>query len=129
MPLIRYRTGDQVVASREACSCGSPYLKLAGGIRGRVDDMLTVRGVNLYPSQIEEIVRRHAGSSEFVIERRSVEQMDEVMVVVEEAPGLSVERLEADLRQALGVRLGCRVVPAGSLPRTDLKSRRIVQIP
>jgi len=118
MPLIRYRTGDQVVASREACSCGSPYLKLAGGIRGRVDDMLTVRGVNLYPS-----------SSEFVIERRSVEQMDEVMVVVEEAPGLSVERLEADLRQALGVRLGCRVVPAGSLPRTDLKSRRIVQIP
>ena len=117
MPLIRYRTGDQVVASREACSCGSPYLKLAGGIRGRVDDMLTVRGVNLY------------ASSEFVIERRSVEQMDEVMVVVEEAPGLSVERLEADLRQALGVRLGCRVVPAGSLPRTDLKSRRIVQIP
>ena len=129
MPLIRYRTGDQVVASREACSCGSPYLKLAGGIRGRVDDMLTVRGVNLYPSQIEEIVRRHAGSSEFVIERRSVEQMDEVMVVVEEAPGLSVERLEADLRQALGVRLGCRVVRAGALPRADLKAKRIVEVP
>ena len=61
--------------------------------------------------------RRHAGSSEFLIERRSVEQMDDVTVVVEEAPGLSVERLEADLRQALGVRLGCRVVQAGALPR------------
>ena len=129
MPLIRYRTGDRVVSSRETCSCGSPYLKLAGGIQGRVDDMLTVRGVNLYPSQVEEIVRRHAGSSEFLIERRSVEQMDDVTVVVEEAPGLSVERLEADLRQALGVRLGCRVVQAGALPRADLKAKRIVEVP
>ena len=91
--------------------------------------MLTVRGVNLYPSQVEEIVRRHAGSSEFLIERRSVEQMDDVTVVVEEAPGLSVERLEADLRQALGVRLGCRVVQAGALPRADLKAKRIVEVP
>src|SRR4029077_16082492 len=47
MPLIRYRTGDRVVVSREPCLCGSPYMKLVGGIRGRVDDMFTVRGVNL----------------------------------------------------------------------------------
>jgi phenylacetate-CoA ligase len=129
MPLIRYRTGDRVVVSRDGCSCGSPYLKVVGGIRGRVDEMFTVRGVNLFPAQVEEIVRRHAGMAEFVIERRRVEQMDDVTVVVESATaGLSVERLEADLRQALGVRLACRVVPVGTLARTEMKSKRVINL-
>src|SRR2546422_7998572 len=111
MPLIRYRTGDRVLASREPCSCGSPFLKVVGGIRGRVDDMFTVRGVNLYPSQVEEIVRRHTAVREFVIERRTVKRMDEVVLVVEMAgTDAPTDRLEADLRQALGVRISCRVV-------------------
>jgi phenylacetate-CoA ligase len=127
MPLIRYRTGDRVMVSREACSCGSPFMKLVGGIRGRVDDMFTVRGVNLYPSQVEDIVRRHPRVTEFVIERRRVRQMDEVALLVEiQGEDASTERLEADLRQALGVRLECRVVPAGTLPRSELKAKRIV---
>ena len=126
MPLIRYRTGDRVLVSREPCSCGSPFMKLVGGIRGRVDDMFTVRGVNLFPSQVEDIVRRHERVTEFVIERRRVRQMDEVALLVEiDGPDTSTERLEADLRQALGVRLECRVVPAGTLPRSELKSKRI----
>jgi len=129
MPLVRYRTGDRVRLSHERCSCGSPFAKLVGGITGRVDDMFTVRGVNLYPSQVEDIVRRHAGMAEFVIERRRVEHMDEVTLAVEEGGGMTVERLEADLRQALGVRLGCRIVPAGSLPRAELKSKRVVDLP
>ena len=128
MPLIRYRTGDRVRISHDRCSCGSPFAKLDGGIMGRVDDMFTVRGVNLYPSQVEDIVRRHAGTAEFVVERRRVQHMDEVTLAVEQAVGLTVERLEADLRQALGVRLGCRVVPVGSLPRGELKSKRVVDI-
>ena len=129
MPLIRYRTGDRVRLSHDRCSCGNQFAKLVGGILGRVDDMFTVRGVNLYPSQVEDIVRRHAGTAEFVIERRSVSHMDEVTLAVEEtAAGLSAERLEADLRQALGVRLGCRIVPVGSLPRGELKSKRILDI-
>jgi phenylacetate-CoA ligase len=129
MPLIRYRTGDRVAVSRKPCSCGSPFMKLVGGILGRVDDMFTVRGVNLYPSQVEDIVRRHAHVTEFVIERRRVRQMDEVALLVEiGGPETSTERLEADLRQALGVRLECRVVPAGTLPRSDLKSKRIVRL-
>ena len=129
MPLVRYRTGDRVRLSHDPCSCGSRFAKLVGGITGRVDDMFTVRGVNLYPSQVEDIVRRHAGMAEFVIERRSVEHMDEVTLAVEEAIGMTIERLEADLRQALGVRLGCRIVPAGSLPRAELKSKRVVNVP
>jgi phenylacetate-CoA ligase len=128
MPLVRYRTGDRVLVSREPCSCGSPFLKLVGGIRGRVDDMFTVRGVNLYPSQVEDIVRGHPEVTEFVIEHRRVREMDEVSVLVEVAGEDPTERLEADLRQALGVRLGCRVVPTGTLPRSELKSKRIVRV-
>lgn len=129
MPLIRYRTGDRVAVSREPCSCGSAFLKLVGGIRGRVDDMFTVRGVNLYPSQVEDIVRHHASVTGFVIEHRRIRQMDEVSLLVEIAgPDTSTERLEADLRQALGVRLGCRVVPTGTLPRSELKSKRLVRV-
>ncbi len=129
MPLIRYRTGDRVIVSREPCPCGSPFMKIVGGIQGRVDDMFTVRGVNLYPSQVEDIVRRHPGVAEFVIEHRRERRVDEVALVVEtSAASFSAERLEADLRQALGVRLDCRVVPAGTLPRSELKSRRIVHL-
>ncbi len=127
MPLIRYRTGDRVRVSREQCSCGSPFFKLVGGIHGRVDDMFTVRGVNLFPSQVEDIVRRHPEVIEFVIERRRERQMDEVLLLIEAGDGFSTDRLEADLRQALGVRLVCRVVEPGTLPRSELKSKRIRQ--
>ena len=128
MPLVRYRTGDRVRVSREPCSCGSPFLKFVGGIQGRVDDMFTVRGVNLYPSQVEDIVRGHPEVAEFVIEHRRVREMDEVSLLVELAGDVTTVRLEADLRQALGVRLGCRVVPTGTLPRSELKSKRIVRV-
>ncbi|HYM67571.1 MAG TPA: phenylacetate--CoA ligase family protein [Patescibacteria group bacterium] len=129
MPLIRYRTGDRVRVSREPCSCGSPFLKLTGGILGRVDDMFTVRGVNLYPSQVEDVVRKHPQVVEFVIEHRTVRQMDEVSLLLEvQGDDRSTERLEADLRQALGVRLDCRLVAPGTLPRHELKSKRLVRV-
>ncbi|TMG04362.1 MAG: phenylacetate--CoA ligase family protein, partial [Chloroflexi bacterium] len=92
-------------------------------------DMFTVRGVNLYPSQVEEIVRRYREVGEFVIEHRRERQMDEVTVVVEAAGSdFPIGRLEADLRQALGVRLGCRLVPLRTLPRSELKARRVIRL-
>lgn len=130
MPLIRYRTGDQVLVSRDPCPCGSPFAKVMGGIRGRVDDMLTVRGVNLYPSQVEDIVRRHPEVVEFVIEHRIERHMDEVALVVECADGREAigERLQADLRAALGVRIDVKTAPPGSLPRSELKANRLVRM-
>jgi phenylacetate-CoA ligase len=104
-------------------------MKVVGGIQGRVDDMFTVRGVNLFPSQVEDIVRRYPEVLEFVIEHQRERRMDEVTLVLEtSAADFSAARLEADLRQALGVRLECRVVPAGSLPRSELKARRIRRV-
>jgi len=126
-PLIRYRTGDRVELSSQPCPCGSPFAKLEGGILGRVDDMFTVRGVNLYPSQVEEIVRRHPEVEEFLVETRTVRRMDEVVLLFEtrvEAAGMA-EMLTAELRQALGARIECRRVETGTLPRSELKAKRI----
>jgi phenylacetate-CoA ligase len=128
-PAIRYRTGDRVELSREPCGCGSPFVRMVGGILGRVDDMFTVRGVNLYPSQVEAIVRRHPDVTEFVIEHRRERHMDEVTLLLE-SPEEGVEvRLTNDLRRALGVRIDCRRVEVGTLPRSELKSRRLVKLP
>jgi len=131
-PLIRYRTGDRVAVSREPCPCGSPFLKMVGGIRGRVDDMFLVRGVNVFPSQVEEIVRLHAAVSEFLIECRTVRQMDEATVVIEVANGVEPAPICAaiadQLRGVLGVRLECRAVSPGTLPRPELKARRVVRL-
>jgi phenylacetate-CoA ligase len=130
-PLIRYRTGDRVEVTRAACECGSPFAKMVGGIRGRVDDMFTVRGVNLYPSQVEDLVRRHAVIGEFCIEVRSVRGMEEVTILCESQGDdgeTAVSRLANDLRLALGARIECRLVAAGSLPRSDLKSRRLRRV-
>jgi phenylacetate-CoA ligase len=124
-PLFRYRTGDRVLLRRDGCACGSPFVKAVGGVRGRVDDMFTVRGINLYPVQVEDVVRRYPAVQEFLIEHRKVRQLDEVTVLVEAEGSLPLDRLEADLRQALGARIGCRQVELGTLPRSELKSKRL----
>ena len=129
-PLIRYRTGDRVMVTRAPCSCGSPFAKILGGVRGRVDDMFTVRGVNLYPSQVEDLVRRHPTIGEFCIEVRQVRGMEEVTVLCEIQGGDGddiVARLARDLRLALGARIECRQVAIGTLPRSELKSRRLIR--
>jgi phenylacetate-CoA ligase len=129
-PLIRYRTGDRVEVTREPCTCGSPFPKMLGGIRGRVDDMFTVRGVNLYPSQVEDLVRRQPAIAEFCVEVRQLHGMEEVTVLCEcsgEDGEQSVARLAHDLRLALGARIECRLVAPGTLPRSELKSRRLIR--
>jgi phenylacetate-CoA ligase len=100
-----------------------------GGILGRVDDMLTVRGVNLYPAQVEDIVRRYPDVLEFQISHRRERHMDEVTLVLEVEAGryAVLDVLSAELRKLLGVRVDCRAVDPGTLPRGELKSRRVVR--
>lgn len=123
MPLVRYRTGDRAELVY-GCECGCPFAKVVGGLRGRVDDMFTVRGVNLYPAQIEDVLRRRF-AGEFLIELRTERQMEEVMVLLETDSLATAEAVAGDFRSALGVRLDCRAVPPGTLPRGELKTRRI----
>jgi len=78
---------------------------------------------------VEDIVRRHPEVVEFVLEHRRERQMDEVTLVIECTDGAVVaERLEAELRQALGARIGVRQVELGTLPRAELKAKRLIRI-
>ncbi len=126
-PALRYRTGDSVIATEERCPAGHEGRWLPGGIVGRTDDMVVVRGMNVYPSAIEEAVRQVSSSGEFRItfytERSG---MDEVKLEVELTEGTDARRLQETMRQQLGLRV--RVVPIapGILPRQTGKSRRVV---
>jgi phenylacetate-CoA ligase len=129
-PVLRYRTGDRVKAVDAPCACGRTFLRLEGGILGRVDDMLVVRGVNVFPSALEGIVRRFPAVDEFLIEVYRREEMDEVRLLLEVADGDGAGCATA-VREAVRVDLGIRVetapVARGSLPRWELKARRLVR--
>jgi len=126
-PAVRYRSGDRVHLSRDPCRCGRTFLRLPGGILGRVDDMLTVRGVNVFPAAIEGIVRRFPEVDEFLIEVYRRGTLDEVRLLVELTGAAETgRRVDEALRAALGIRIDVVPVPLRSLPRYELKARRVV---
>ncbi len=126
-PLIRYRTRDLVRASTEQEPGGRQLLWLDGGILGRSDDMVTIRGNNVFPSSVEAVLREIDDVAEFRIDVRTVRSMHELTITVEPvATGLEdlQQRVTEALRRRLG--FGCEVLLAdpGSLPRFELKGRR-----
>src|SRR5215218_7790078 len=126
-PVLRYRTGDVVVSANERCPAGHDDRWLPGGIVGRSDDMVVIRGMNVYPSAIEEAVRQVSGPGEFRITFYSEPSgMDEIKLEVELSDGAAGRRLQDLMRQQLGLRV--RVVPVapGILPRQEGKARRVV---
>lgn len=130
-PVIRYRTGDIVVRRSSPCRCGRTWARLEGGILGRADDMINVRGVNVYPSAIESVVRRCSEVVEFRTRIGSAGAMRTVSLEIELAPLTSDEAAIAmtvshRLREALGLSIPVRVVDAGTLPRFEMKARRFV---
>jgi phenylacetate-CoA ligase len=130
MPLIRYRTGDLVQLDETPCRCGRTFARLAGGILGRADDMLVVRGVNVFPSAIEGVLREFSEVSEFRIEVFSKRSMVELKVLLDPRPGSDEDlaiRVSDRLNERLLLRVACELVPSGSLPRFDLKARRLVR--
>jgi len=128
-PLLRYRTGDRVRVARAACACGRTFLRLDGGILGRVYDMLVVRGVNVFPSALEGIVRRFPSVDEFVIEVYRRGQLDEVRLLLEVQgqAGAVAAAVQEAVRIDLGIRVEAVPVPGQSLPRYELKARRLVR--
>jgi phenylacetate-CoA ligase len=134
-PVFRYRTGDRVRWDDSPCSCGRTFARLPGGILGRVDDMLIVRGVNVFPSALEGIVRRFEGVDEFLIEVFRRQEMDEVRLLLEIDGGRregttvneTVQGVMEAVRASLGIRVEAVPVPPQSLPRYELKARRLVR--
>lgn len=138
-PLLRYRTGDlvrrgmrNVERGTEACACGSHELALPGGILGRVDDMIIVRGVNIYPSAVEEVIRAGGGVAEFQARVIARGPLTELLITIEPEAGCGdaqalVAKLERAFESAFSLHLPVTLAPPGSLPRFEMKARRWVQ--
>ncbi len=130
-PVVRYRTGDRVVLDEGTCACGRTFRRLRGGILGRVDDMITVRGVNVFPSALEAIVRRYPEVEEFRFEVSRQGPLDELRILLDcrsARDGLA-PAIATDIHHQLGLRVTVALVPAGSLPRFEMKARRLVRLP
>ncbi len=131
-PMIRLVSGDRTLWTDEPCPCGRTYPRLPRGIYGRIDDMIIVRGENIYPSAIEEALRAVPGfGGEFRVIVSRKERMDELLVRVEHAKDVQdVVALEKTMRERLQAKCGVRprleMVPEGTLPRTEFKARRVI---
>lgn len=124
-PMIRYRTGDAVVYKPEACACGNPYLFLPDGLLGRIDDMVVIRGVNIYPSSLEAIVREFDSIKEFRIIYYTEQEMNQVKLQIE-GPEEVVPILKQILRKRVGLRIDVERVEDKTLTRFTMKARRVI---
>ncbi len=130
LPLIRYRTGDIGSLIDQPCPCGRTTVRV-GGLRGRQDDMLIVRGVNLHPSEVERVLGRAEGATShwrLILDRPG--PLDELTLECEPATGCDHEllrsHLEASLREETGLRIPVVVLAPGSVPRSEGKAVRVV---
>jgi len=128
-PVIRYRTGDLVQPSYRPCACGRSFMFLEGGVLGRVDDMVVVRGINVYPSAVEGILREYSEIEEYRVDVLETHGLSEIKLTLEPKAGLSstadLERKVADgVKNGLGLRVSVECVPPNTLPRFELKARR-----
>jgi phenylacetate-CoA ligase len=128
-PMIRLWSGDLSRYTTEPCPCGRTYRRLPDGLFGRADDMLVVRGENVYPAAIEEAIRAAGCDGEFRVEVVREHAMDELTVRAEAVPGFSDSDLHeavlSQIKKKLGLRAAVEIVRAGSLERTEFKARRI----
>ena len=128
-PVIRYRTGDLVRLNHEPCKCGRTFPRFEGGVLGRVDDMVVVRGINVFPSAIENLVRRSDEVEEFRITVSTVKQMGHLSIELDLKKDTNPENAKNDvyqqIRNELGLSSEIKVVPHGSLPRFEMKARRL----
>ncbi len=123
-PAIRYRTGDLVRHGGHKCRCGRSFLFLPDGVLGRADDMLIVRGVNVYPSALSNVLHRFPEIAEYRIIVTKEGAMDEIALQVE-CPTALVPTIQDELHVAFNLRVPIEAVDLGSLPRFELKARRV----
>ena len=128
-PLLRYRTHDISRIIPGKCPCGSPYPR-HDRILGRTDDMVKVKGVNMFPGQIEDVLRGIDGvSSEYHLHITHKDGKDAAILSFEAEPGVSIDALETMVKNKIKSMIGITVIPQGgrigSLPRSEKKTKRI----
>lgn len=133
-PLLRYRTGDVVRAGDgSSCRCGRSDLALRGGIVGRTDEMVIVRGVNIYPTAVEDVLRRFSEIAEYQVVVDRSGSLVELRLQIEPAahcakPNDLVATVEAALHSAFNLRVPVNLAATGSLPRFEMKGKRWNQV-
>jgi phenylacetate-coenzyme A ligase PaaK-like adenylate-forming protein len=133
-PMIRLVSGDLTLWENGPNPCGRTYPRLPQGVFGRIDDMFTIRGENVYPSEVDAVLNQlagYGGEHRIVISRDGA--MDELLVRVEATPsapaaesGALRDAAAAALQKMLGLRARVEVVAHGTFPRTDFKARRVI---
>src|SRR6266568_1710604 len=125
LPVLRYRTGDIAALRRGTCACGRTLARMSK-ITGRRDDMLVIRGVNVYPSEVERVLLGEPALAPdylLVVDERAAEARLVACceyVTDGQAPAPQADEIESRLRDALGISVGVRLVPAGTVPRTEV---------
>jgi phenylacetate-CoA ligase len=129
-PVIRYRTGDVVRARTGPHPTGPAYVWLEGGILARADDMVTIRGVNVYPTAVDAVVRANHDVIEFRATVARESAMRHLTVEIEVRPGTDgaavAQAVSLALKEALGLTVAVHPVAANALPRFEMKARRFV---
>ena len=136
MPLIRYRTRDLTSLYLDDCSCGRTLMKMKK-VTGRTDDMIIIKGVNVFPGRVEEILFAYEGvAPHYQIRLFQDGKLDKMEVLVEIGEGFffdemkkqreMVDRIKEDLRAAIGINVGVRLIEPGSLERFEGKARKVV---
>ena len=130
-PMIRFRTGDIVSITSEPCRCGRTSVRLSG-IHGRLDDMLIIKGVNIFPSDVEAVARRDTGlTGEYRLIVERIDHLDRLTVEVERTAGFNgtdeelAHRFARVLQSVTGVGAVVNVLPPDTLPRATHKAKRI----
>jgi len=128
-PVIRYRTGDMVREAPGPCVCGRHDMALAGGILGRCDEMVIIRGVNVYPTAVEDVLRKFSEIAEYQAEVDRRGTLAELRLRIEPAPDCVqpkalAARVEEAIHIALNLRVEVSLAEPGSLPRFEMKGKR-----
>lgn len=132
MPLLRYRTHDISRLRLDQCPCGSPFPTI-DRILGRTDDMIKIKGVNIYPGQIDHVLKHTLGAcSEYQIILTRHEGKDQIVIKVETETGADPTIVAGECRKNIKSRIGIvadvEAVPNGALPRSEKKSKRVFDL-
>jgi phenylacetate-CoA ligase len=130
-PLVRYRSGDLVCVDRRPCPCRRALVRLEGGLRGRLDEVIVLRGNNFHPGALQTILHRLPEVAEYRVEVDETGTLPVLRIEVEPVAGAAaetlVDRVDRAVRDTLLFRAEVRAVPPGTLPRPDMKASRLVR--
>jgi len=131
MPAVRYRTGDLVKVKKGFCGCGRTFRILEGGVLGRKDEMIIIKGVNLFPNVLTNIVESHIlPGDNYQIEVYKERGVDEIAIKLEmkeEGRREGIQRtIRDEIKRRLNLRVEVKIVPMGTLPKFDYKAKRFI---